>query len=332
MHSWFSVGCRGDVHDADRHGRQVVCWHAARLHHRCRLLSLPDAACESLGSQLRWLWDQRAGSVSPTVFADKLHLAAAGVSCLGAGRDETIVDCVLGMLEQGSLRKGTPFLRRDRRRGTTGQEDIKLNQVTNSGRIHASIEDERLRRLADTVSAPDRSDRLPVVLPSVEMMQVDRRGVTNSIRNQRIATWMASEEGQVWSAERRRLYHHSEPDAVIGAMGRPLVAASSSASAPPPAPSSGAAGSGDGNAVGGRGRVIGAAAVGSRGRGSGGRCGRGPTVWPPDGTRFAASASPSAPSSGAAGSGDGEAVGGRGGRCVGASASSEPQPCKRGRS
>ena len=61
MHAWFSVG--------HRRGRPPLCWHAARLHHRCRLLAPPDAACESIGSQIRWLWDQRMGSISPTVFA-----------------------------------------------------------------------------------------------------------------------------------------------------------------------------------------------------------------------------------------------------------------------
>ena len=114
-HSWFSVGCRGDVHDADRCGRQLLFWRAASRHHRSRLLAPPDAACESLGSQVRWLWDQRAACVSPTVFADKLHLAAAGVSCLGAGRDEPLVECTLRMMEDGSQRRLTPFLRRQRR-------------------------------------------------------------------------------------------------------------------------------------------------------------------------------------------------------------------------
>ena len=58
MHAWFSVG--------HRRGRPPLCWHVARLHHRCRLLAPPDATCESIGSQIRWfgtsVW---AASVRP---------------------------------------------------------------------------------------------------------------------------------------------------------------------------------------------------------------------------------------------------------------------------
>jgi hypothetical protein len=106
-HSWFSVGRRGDVHDW--RGRPLLCWHAARLHHRCRLLAPPDVACESIGSLIRWLWDQRQGSISPAIFADKVHLASAGVGCAGGGRDETLVESILRMLETGAGKKLTPF-------------------------------------------------------------------------------------------------------------------------------------------------------------------------------------------------------------------------------
>ncbi len=43
-------------------------------------------------------------SISPTVFADKVHLTSAGVSCLGGDRDETIVETILLTLEKASLK------------------------------------------------------------------------------------------------------------------------------------------------------------------------------------------------------------------------------------
>ena len=127
-------------------------------------------------------------------------------------------------------------------------------------------------------------------------MQVDRRGITNSVRNTALAEWMASEEGQEWVALLRTFLHCDEPDAVIRVVnGRPPVADLASARDPPSDQSSGDDGIDDGSgagdvAVAGRGRGIEVAAVGGRGRGSGGGRGRGPKARPPDATRRAASA------------------------------------------
>ncbi len=329
MHSWFSVGRRGGAQV--RRGRQLLCWHAARLHHRCRLLAPPDAACESIGSQIRWLWDQRVGSISPTVFADKVHLTSAGVSCLGGDRDETIVESILRMLETASQKKLTPFegaRRASAAKSQRGHVAQRLTRLKDSGRSHTGVDESHLEALSvslwdeaapglaahhaqlaararagwptelppvlvDALSRVTRGQRMPTVLPSVDLMHVDGRNVAGSVRNRAVAAWFASEGGQEWAAERRRLLHHGEPDAVIGARtsrdiaggsshdiagadggangsteAEPVGSARSVPSAPlaaaalPPAPH-GAAG------IGGRGHGPGDAAPGGRGRGRG---------------------------------------------------------------
>ena len=306
MHSWFSVGRRGDVREQG--GRQYLCWHVARLHHRSRLMAPPDAACESIGSQIRWLWDQRGGSISPTLFADKVHLAAAGVSCLGGDRDETIVECVLRMLEKGSLKKLTPFEgdRPDRRRRTTrgGHAAGKLTLLRDSARSHIAVDENHIeglsvslwdeaapgleahhkelaararagwptelpQALTDALSRVTRGTRVPTVLPSVDLMRVDMRDVAVSVRNHARTAWFTSDGYQEWAIQRRRLLHHDEPDAVINAMGSRVIAGAvgdTSGSSDP----EGVSGSSDAEAATpSKGTVVRGAGVDGRGRGRG---------------------------------------------------------------
>lgn len=335
MHSWFSIGGGSGSGSA-------VCWHAARLHHRCRLLAPPDTACEGIGSQIRWLWDQRMGKVSPTVFADKLRLTSAGVSCLGGGRDETIIERILHMLETGASKKLTPFhgARARLRRMRGGQAAQRLARLRDSGRSHWSVDDDHLDALSvslweeaapglaahhselasraragwptalpqllmDALSRLSRGTKMPTVPPSVDLMRVDGRNAAGSVRNRAIADWFESADGQEWAAERRRLLHHGEPDAVIcdrsrdiagagsgdiaGASGEEAngdltaeVPASASGAPPPPAAAvgivGGGRGHGDASAGGrgrGRGRGVANGAGAARGRGVTAASGRG---------------------------------------------------------
>ena len=107
--------------------------------------------------------------------------------------------------------------------------------------------------------------------------------------NRAAAAWFASEDGQKWGAERRRLLHHGEPDAIISTRSSRVIAgangtangsraaelagsASSAPSAPPSASRIAAAGPPaptDAAGIGGRGRGRGDAAPGGRGRGRG---------------------------------------------------------------
>ena len=80
---WFSIGTRNSWLSS--------AWHAARVHHRCRLLFPPDAPCERMGSFMRLAWDQRQGRASPAYVSDRLYLMQAGVACLGNERDEMIL-------------------------------------------------------------------------------------------------------------------------------------------------------------------------------------------------------------------------------------------------
>jgi hypothetical protein len=94
--SWF--GARPDQSS----GR--TCWAIVRLHHRCRLLMAPDAACESVGSFMRLLWNSRrtSGDVAARI-GDCAVLAAAGVSCVGSARDEALVRNVVETLRATSV-------------------------------------------------------------------------------------------------------------------------------------------------------------------------------------------------------------------------------------
>ena len=65
MFPWFSLG------------EGFCAWHAARVHHRCRLLFPPDSACERMGSFMRLAWDQRQGRASPVYVSDRLFVMQA---------------------------------------------------------------------------------------------------------------------------------------------------------------------------------------------------------------------------------------------------------------
>ena len=95
LHSWFAV-CRSPGSTGSLSSN---CWGAVRVHHRCRLLMSPDAACEGVGSIMRLQWDSRrsTGEVAGRV-ADSVALSAAGVRCVGAARDEALVAEVVATL------------------------------------------------------------------------------------------------------------------------------------------------------------------------------------------------------------------------------------------
>ena len=145
--------------------------------------------------------------------------------------------------------------------------------------------------LVEVLSRVTQGPRMPTVLPSVDLMHVDGRNVAVSVRNRAVAAWFASEDGQMWGAERRRLLHHGEPDAIISTRSSRVIAgangtangsraaelagsASSAPSAPPSASRTAAArppAPTDAAGIGGRGRGRGRgdAAPGGRGRGRG---------------------------------------------------------------
>ena len=99
LHSWFAV-CRSPGSTGSLASN---CWGAVRVHHRCRLLLSPDAACEGVGSIMRLQWDSRrsTGEVAGRV-TDSIALSAAGVRCVGAARDEALVAAVVATMRGAS--------------------------------------------------------------------------------------------------------------------------------------------------------------------------------------------------------------------------------------
>ena len=87
--------------------------------------------------------------MSRTVFADKVHLASAGVSCLGGDRDETIVETILRMLETASQKKLTPF-EGVRRKSTTRRLHVaqRLMRLKDSGRTHIGVDESHVEALS----------------------------------------------------------------------------------------------------------------------------------------------------------------------------------------
>ena len=75
------------------------CWNAALVSHMCRLQLPSEAPCERWGSLLHNSYDPVQGA-NPERSACRLFLKEAGLSFVGAERDETFVDAVCGILEQ----------------------------------------------------------------------------------------------------------------------------------------------------------------------------------------------------------------------------------------
>ena len=57
-------------------------WHAAMIHHRCKMLTICDSACERYFSLLHSIFDEDR-SLAPHRMANRLLLREASVSCLG---------------------------------------------------------------------------------------------------------------------------------------------------------------------------------------------------------------------------------------------------------
>ena len=69
-------------------------WHAVRTHHHCRLLGVPEAACERVGSIMKHQW-QKNPRASVSALMDSTSLSAARVTCSGVARDEALCRAVV---------------------------------------------------------------------------------------------------------------------------------------------------------------------------------------------------------------------------------------------
>ena len=70
--------------------------------------------------------------------------------------------------------------------------------------------------LVDMLSRMARCELMPAVLPSVELVQMNKRNVAGSVRNRATDAWWESDAGREWAAQRSRLLHEGELDPVTG--------------------------------------------------------------------------------------------------------------------
>jgi len=233
---WFSIGREAwpasSLPDfAERVRSRGIAWHAARLHHRCRLLFAPDACCESIGSLIRRHWDPERG-LSPAEVADGVFLAQAHVSCVGGARDESLVDAVVQSLAQTSryqarsARAGelAPFMIEEQKAALEASGRLagsfsarlpkELAAVDNAvGRAAHLARRRRLSKgavlpqvLADSLRGSRSAKRAVKPLPaSLSILRAQQRGVASSVELKRKKDWMESAAGSEWAAQRRRL-------------------------------------------------------------------------------------------------------------------------------
>ena len=76
-----------------RRRSRMSAWHAVRVHHHCRLMGVPEACCERVGSVMKRVWGKNP-SASVSTLMDITYLAAAGVECSGTARDEQLCQSV----------------------------------------------------------------------------------------------------------------------------------------------------------------------------------------------------------------------------------------------
>lgn len=95
--SFFAIGAKP---------AHINAWKACRVHHRCRLLDVPESPCEHVGSIMHRAWDP-SQAMAPGPMLDKVRLQEARVSCTGSPRDNLIVKVVADLLLKSGKK---PFL------------------------------------------------------------------------------------------------------------------------------------------------------------------------------------------------------------------------------
>lgn len=246
MHKWFAMGAGSSAPSAPtgagfsaptrpmRAGssapsasRPRIAWRAARILHRCSLLMSPDAACESIGSWMRYKWNPRRG-MTPRDVADAVHLAQAGVRCIGGARDEALVTEVARLLREtsrygnvSSSRQLTLMQQRiqehdqwlqDSGRGCNFDSHVLEDPLRgiNSAEAQRQAIRKRARATEELPSAMFNAVTNSVdTLGRVEVLQMDvmhlharQRGATHSVMQERLHAWMTTDAGQAWKKER----------------------------------------------------------------------------------------------------------------------------------
>jgi hypothetical protein len=241
---WFALGSGGS---------RSCAWHAARVHHRCRNLFPPDAPCESVGSILRLLWDQRQGSASTSFWRDRALLSAAGVRCMGGDRDEMIVEEVVTVLKltskykvTGSSASRTAWVARNVYRPCEGNRSSRSRtQWLPKGARDPLCPSEMVelekggaakrQKFVDTRAQSSKAHTLPGSLatavdqswvgthgdgmqplpPDIKGLHMQQKGATQSELRDTMYNWMDGPAGKKWFAEKAAM--HADADAAMHA-------------------------------------------------------------------------------------------------------------------
>ena len=219
----------------------TIAWGAARVLHRSRLLIPPDTACESLGSWMKYSWNPRRNMTATNV-ADCVHLAQAGVQCVGADRDELLVREVARLLtatntrprsQQTSLpskRAAAKHTETLRKKGppstmsagyTASAEDIFIDTVASAKDRRRFCKSRSRSRTtvrlppamaAGITDATDQTGHLAALPVNTEQLHAQQRGVTHSVNMGKVRKWQDSKQGRAWAEERKMLLSADAPD------------------------------------------------------------------------------------------------------------------------
>jgi hypothetical protein len=152
-----------------RVGNLKSAWHVARLHHHCRLLGVPEACCERVGSIMKSIWSNNH-SASLASIMDMTILSVGGVSCCGSTRDEELCKLVAdATLDMGRVPDLRPRARRSR-----DAKGIIVSRAVDNFRRDANEELEKVGRHATfDVDGSSDSDR-PVELGKADVPRSSR--------------------------------------------------------------------------------------------------------------------------------------------------------------
>jgi hypothetical protein len=228
-HSWFST-----PHSSSRQ----QCWGASRLHHRCRLLMAPDAACEGIGSLMRLFWSSRrvSGEVAGRI-ADNVALASANCKCVGSSRDEALVTAVVDTLKATSSYKPRAFKHttsyvnamseKSSMTGVSGDFTLGVPDILHGittvharraalrrGRSHGHVLPTEMEE--GIRAAKDFSGRTRSLPADVRQLHSRQRGATASIERAHQSrahkkAWLDEECQKKWRAERKQLLQADDP-------------------------------------------------------------------------------------------------------------------------
>ena len=215
-------------------------WHAARVHHHCRLLDPPEQPCEHVGSLLHAGWNP-SQHLAPRPLIDAALLKQARVSCIvGSVRDDVIVHTVCGILRQAGMtawsnRGHAPLQQLQNMRVAAQQDGRCFDGLFGQGSLEAILaaaipdefsagcERQQLRASRSNALAKSLPVNLPraleetvvgetrkrVIAPpplAVPLSSKRLRKAATSTQRAALADWLSTEEGLRWRQEREAIF------------------------------------------------------------------------------------------------------------------------------